>query len=200
MRKSHQDLSVRDDDLVRQFIASFEPLDGLDVAQSEPLPDELSVGADLNEGLTVRWRPAAITTDREHLAPIYHKLPGRFPALYERLVLSYRWMEVHLETVMLLANPPGPTLAGLAGEMFRDPVLSDRLVRSGFVPFGRVSGGSYDPMCFDLNSMQGDDCPVIQVEHEAILCHDRIGQSWRRFSSCRDLMCETINLAQSKRE
>jgi hypothetical protein len=154
---------ARDDHLVRQFIASFEPLDGLDDARSESLPEELSVGADLNQAHTVCWRPAAIATDREHLAPIYHKLPGRFPALYERLVLSYRWMEVHLETVMLLANPPGPTLAGLAGEMFRDPVLSDTLVRAGFVPFGRVSGGSYDPMCFDFNSMKGDDCPVIQL-------------------------------------
>jgi hypothetical protein len=55
-------------------------------------------------------------------------------------------------------------------------------------------------MCFDLNSRQGDDCPIVQLEHESILCHDKIGKSWQRFPSFRDLMCATIDLAQSKHD
>jgi hypothetical protein len=197
MRKSQGSGLAKDDKLVQLFIASFESLDGLFFYEgSEPLPEELSVGMD-DEGYQ-HWRPAALATDRDALTPIYQRLSGSFPALYERLVLSYRWIEVHLETVMLLANPPGPTLGGLAGQIFRDPVLVNTLVPAGFIPFGKIGGGGYDPMCFDLNSMKGNDCPIIQFEHEAILCHDRIGESWARFSSFRNLMCDTIEMAQSK--
>ena len=192
-----------DDDLIRRFVATFRTLDGLHSWQSEPLPAELAAEPDSDDWVPVRWQPAAAPTDREHLAPIYerlprhHRLPARLPALYERLVLSYRWLRVHLETVMLLANPPGPTLSGLADEIFCDPVLINTLIPAGFVPFGKVSGGGYDPMCFDLNSMKRDDCPIIQIEHESALCHDRIGQTWQRFSSFRELMFDTIDRANA---
>jgi hypothetical protein len=46
--------------------------------------------------------------------------------------------------------------------------------------------------------MKRGDCPVVQFEHEAILCRDVIGKSWRRSLSFRELVYETIELAQSK--
>ncbi len=198
--------SADNDDLVRRFVATFETLDGLEHGQSETLPAELAVEPGPDDWDAVRWQPAATFTHRELLAPIcerlspHQKQPIRLPALYERLVLSYRWLRVELGTVMLLANPPGPALNGLAEEMFRDPVLINTLLPAGFVPFGKVSGGGYDPMCFDLNSIRRDDCPIIQIEHESVLCHDRIGKTWPRFSSFRDLMFDTIDRAQSKHE
>jgi hypothetical protein len=198
MRRPQGNPSADDDDLLRRFVASFEPLDGLE--EFGPVPKELAVEPNVEDGTSVRWQPVATLTYRELLAPIYQKLPGRFPDLYERLVLSYRWLRVHLETVMLLANPPGATFDGLATEIFCDLVLINTLIPAGFVPFGMVSGGGYDPMCFDLNARKHDDCPVIQIDHESVLCHDRIGKSWQRYSSFRELMFDTIDRAQSKRE
>jgi hypothetical protein len=185
--------SLRDEDLLARFVATFAELDDLTCLPSEPPPQELvSPNSD-------GWRPAAVVTGRDELEQLYERLPGPFPALYERLVLSYRWLDVHLETVMLLANPPGPTLSGLAAAIRRDRVLAATLLPAGLVPFGRVGGGFYDPLCFDIKARRRDDCPIIQVEHESVLCHDRIGQTWLRYPLFRDLVCETIDVAASKR-
>jgi hypothetical protein len=186
---------MRDDGLLERFVATFEQLDDLLCLPSEPPPPELACP---ESDEWDRWRPAAIATGRDQLHGLYRKVPGPFPALYEQLVLTHRWLEVHLGTVMLLANPPGPTFDGLAGAMLGDPVLINTLLPAGLIPFGRVSGGGYDPMCFDLNSQKHGDCPIIQVEHEAVLCHDRIDKTWPRYASFRELVCETIDLAESR--
>jgi hypothetical protein len=196
MRRTLDRGGIRDDDLICRFVATFEQLDDLMCLPSDPAPPELA--NEERDGWD-RWRPAAIATARGQLEALYQKLPGRFPALYEQLVLTHRWLEVHLQTVMLLANPPGPTLDGLAGAILGDPVLIATLLPAGLIPFGRVSGGGYDPMCFDLNSRKRGECPIIQVEHEAVLCHDRIGTTWPRYASFRDLVCDTIDLAESNR-
>lgn len=41
------------------------------------------------------WRPIRVDTDPSALDPIYARLPARFPELFERLLLTYRWAEVH---------------------------------------------------------------------------------------------------------
>jgi hypothetical protein len=197
MRRPKGPSSARDDELLARFVATFGRLDDLMCLPSEPPPPELATPE--QEGVD-RWRPAAIRTDRDQLEALYRKVPGPFPALYERLVLSYRWLEVHLETVMLLGNPPGPTLDGLASAILRDAVLVNTLLPARLIPFGRVSGGGYGPMCFDLRARKRDDCPIVQVEHESVLCHDRIGETWLRYPSFRELVCETIDRAQSQED
>jgi hypothetical protein len=180
MRRSRNVGGTSDDELIRRFAGTFELLDGRDTNVDWPC-----------------GRPAAIVTKRVHLEPLYRRLPRRFPDLYERLVLTYRWPVMDLQIVQLLSNPRGPTLSGLADEIFRDPVLTNTLIPTGFVPFGKATDTNYDPVCFDLNSMTRGDCPVIQFEHEAILRHDKIGESYRRSSSFRELIYDTIELAQS---
>jgi hypothetical protein len=195
MRRPRGPNGRRDDALLARFVATFEQHDDLTCLPSEPAPPELaSPEADDRDG----WRPAAIRTGRDQLEALYQKVPGPFPALYEQLVLSYRWLAVHLETAMLLGNPPGATLDGLASAILRDAVLVNTLLPAGLIPFGRVSGGGYDPMCFDLRARKRDDCPIIQVEHESVLCHDRIGETWLRYPSFRELVRETIDRAQSE--
>jgi len=136
---------------------------------------------------------------REEMRSIYARIQAPFPPLYEQLVLTYRWLEVDLQTVRLLANPPGATLDGLGGEIFRDPILANVLIPRGFVPFGRATDLNYDPVCFDLNGKRSDgDCPIVQFEHEAILCDDRIGERWIRYPSFRELMRATIDLADQR--
>jgi hypothetical protein len=187
---------VRDDDLLARFVETFEHFDALSSLPSEPVPPELTIPAPTGFD---RWRPAVIATGRDRLENFYRKVPGPFPALYEQLVLSYRWLDVHLGTVMLFGNPPGPNLDRLTAAILSDPVLINTLLPAGLIPFGRVSGGGYDPMCFDLNARKRDDCPIIQVEHESVLSQDRIGKKWLRYPSFRELVCETIDLAETRR-
>jgi hypothetical protein len=103
-----------DDLLVERFVASFEKLDEMKV--SDPIAQQLATG-DRDEHRCSRWRPIKVDTEPSLLDPVYSMVPGRFPPLFERLVLSYRWAEVDLGSYRLMANRPGSSLDGLLHEM-----------------------------------------------------------------------------------
>ena len=178
---------MSDSELLAAFIHAFEKLNDL-VAQ-ELIAPELEAGMDDSQWARPKWKPAAIRTDPLALDEIYRRLPGRFPPLYEQLVLSYRWIEVELDGIVtLLGNPPGPTLAGLEAAINADSALVEVLFPVGMIPFGKAPGGSYDPICFDTGRRRPDgDCAVVRVEHEAISCDARLGDSWEVASSFRFL-------------
>jgi hypothetical protein len=138
----------------------------------EPISPELVTGDVDNYGRR-RWRPIEVVTDTESLDTIYAELPAKFPHLYELLVLSYRWAEVDLKLFTLMANPPGPSLDGLLHE---DPHLWSFLLKSGYIQFGKGPDSDYDPVCFDIRSRKkkGRDCKIVKIDHEQILCYDRL--------------------------
>lgn len=90
--------------------------------------------------------PRAAIAGREALDPLYAKLPGRFPPLFEQLVTAYDWEEADLGPFRLLPNPLGRDVSGLEG---------------GFIPFGVGPDGAM--VCFDTERRRNDrDCPVVQ--------------------------------------
>ncbi|QDT39982.1 hypothetical protein Pan241w_00350 [Gimesia alba] len=188
---------MSDQQLLQQFVASFQRLD--DLIAPDGAPPELLVEQDVDEwdhwqADLKPWRPQQFETSLETLTPLYSRMGGVFPLLYERLVLSFRWLEVDLKLIRLFANPPGPDFTGLTMEIFPDQIMADTLIPAGFIPFAR-SSINYDPICFDLNAMTAQrDCPILQFEHEAILCQSKIGEHWQRWNSVRDLMSEIIFL------
>src|SRR3954468_1005774 len=102
---------MTDDILLEKFLASFGKLDELTAWETDPIRQQLALGKPNQFGFR-EWRPIRANTPESFLDPLYEKLPARFPELYERLVLSYRWAEVDLKIYRLLANPPGPDLSG----------------------------------------------------------------------------------------
>jgi hypothetical protein len=127
---------------------------------------------------------------------LYAKLPARFPPLFERLLLTYRWAEVDLETFKLLPNPPGPDLKGFLGEMTRDKGLWDALIPSGFLQFGRGPDIDYDPVCFDISSRKKNrDMRVVKIDHEQILCNYRVKIVAELSGSFYELLQDTITVA-----
>jgi hypothetical protein len=176
---------VDDQQLVDEFVASFTRLDGLIVRSGLVPPPELQT--DWIDGIE-RWRPVAVHTDRAALAPVYRRLSRRFPRLYERLILSYRWLEVDLHLLRLLANPPGPTLEPLIQGIFRDPKFVKVLIPKGYIPFA-IASDSYDPICFDMTRpTKHDDCAIVRFEHEPILCDEQIRNSEEIKPSFRSLV------------
>jgi hypothetical protein len=183
-----------DDQLLARFVAALERLGEFWTTHENPPPHSLLVGIDEDDWGYLRWRPTLIATDRAELDPIYARIPGVFPKLYERLVLTYRWLDVELDS-FLRANPPEPTLAGLAKGILGDPAFVEVLIPRGYVPFGSRGYSCYDPFCFDLKSMKNCDCPIIRFEHEVILCHLRIGNREQVFPSFREMVWATIEEA-----
>lgn len=131
---------VRDEQLVECFVASFEKLSNMVAYKTDPVAQELAVSNPDQYGFK-RWQPKRVGTGRAAPEAIYVQLPGRFPPLYERLALSWRWAEVDLQSHCLLANPPGPDLFRSMEQISMDPTLWKYLGEAGYLQFGRAPGG-----------------------------------------------------------
>jgi hypothetical protein len=185
---------AHDEQLLTEFVDSFAKLDDMIVWNLDDAAPELQAGRIGNHD---RWRPNRKQTDPEMLIPLYHRLRCRFPPLYERLVLSYRWLNVELELLELFGNPPEEGFNLLADQIFRDPIFVDVLIPQGFIPFGRAAGDNYDPICFDTKRPTiHDDYPIVRFEHESILCNGRIGDVEVIAPSFRSVVDEVIALAK----
>jgi hypothetical protein len=160
---------MNDADLLDKFVALFEPLE-------EFIEPDVIIPA---------GRQA---TDISATEALYALLPAKFPKLYEKLILSYRWQSSTIgDGYRLLTNPIGIDLSGLTATIFRDKGLSDELLPNGFIQFGFVNSYNYDPICFQTNCKSARDYPIVQVDHEEILCNwrirvtEQIAPSFRKF-------------------
>jgi len=193
---SHR-VQAKSDSLVERFVASFEKLDHMVLDEAFDFEAWKLMQVPVGKTGCERWAPVKCDTDPRYLDALYRKLPALFPPLYERLVLSYRWEEVDIRSCTLLANPAGPDLDGLFLQISRDPVLWTQLSRSGYIPFGREPGGGYDPVCFDLESRRKSaDCKIVRINHEAILCNNRIKVVEEIAPSFKALAVQAIMLAE----
>jgi hypothetical protein len=183
--------------LVERFVDCFDKLGDEMVALDDSLPVDWQLATgDRDEYGWRRWRPIKVTTDSSFLEPIYSKLPARFPPLFERLILSYRWHEIDLHFYRLLANPPGPDLIGLLHEMSGSPDMWRCLLEKGYVQFGRGPDMNFDAVCFDLSSRKKNrDCRVVQIDHEQILCNNRVKVLSEIAPSFEQLVMKTIEEA-----
>jgi hypothetical protein len=190
---------ARDELLVERFVASFEKLDEMAAFENlDPIAWQLAIG-DRDQYGRKRWRPIKVETEISSLEPIYSRLPARFPRLFERLVLSYRWAEVDLQFYRLLANPPGPGLGGLLQEISKDSTLWKCLLKAGYIQFGKGADVDYDPVCFDISSRtKNADFGIVKIDHEQILCHDRIEIVAEMAPSFEALMLRTIDKASRR--
>ncbi len=184
-----------EEELLEKYVATFSRLDDMvvDIA-SFPAAATLVVDDDLSD--FKYWKPLKIKTPPKQLEEIYAKLPTRFPKLFESLVLSYRWAEIDLGTYTLLANLPGAHLNGLFEQISKDSGLWEALVPAGFLQFGKGPDLDYDPVCFDIQTRkQGGDCRIVKIDHEEILCNNRIKVVAELAPSFYHLVLQTIKLA-----
>src|SRR5262245_1600491 len=93
--------------LAEKFISCFEIVAvNLDFFEDlDPIPAKRIVGPADTYGQR-HWRPLRTRTEATALEPLYAKLAARFPALYEKSVLSHRRADVDLQDFTLLVNPP----------------------------------------------------------------------------------------------
>jgi len=189
----HKDL------LISQYVSAFEKFDEMSVSpRIYPLAGPLAVGPPDDAGF-VAWRPR-----RAELAPVlldtlYGKLPAKFPPLFERLLLTFRWAEVSLDRYSLMANPLGPNLDGFFEQISKDFDLWQSLIPAGYLRFGKGPDMDYDPVCFDMSSRKkGHEMRVVKLDHEEILCHFRIKVVAELAPSFEALVLQTIESANRR--
>jgi hypothetical protein len=63
----------------------------------------------------------------------------------------------------------------LSVAMFSDRIIADATLKAGYIQFARPESGSYDPVCFDARrTVSNREFPIVRLDHEEILCRDRI--------------------------
>ncbi len=132
------------------------------------------------------------STDLEELNLIYQYLPGKFPNLFEELIMSYRWG--YLADVGILSfypNPPGKGFEGLRQAIFEDKNLSQICLENGYIPFGRGPNFVYDPICFEVGKSK--EPRIVRLEHESILIHSKIHRPIEIASNFRDLISKVLS-------
>ena len=71
--------------------------------------------------------------------------------------------------------------------LFKARDIFGALSRAGFVQFGHPHWYNYDPCVFDTTCRSSSgECPIIQVDHEEILCRNGIKVLGKLFSSFLD--------------
>jgi hypothetical protein len=157
------------DKLVDQFVARVNagPRERL---WCDDVPDRLRIGTPDDLGQT-DWQ--IVAAECAWLASMEENLPGPLPPSYRSLVARYVFPAFELGDVLLFANTGEQTRLDLTVALFDDRGLSNALLRDGFVQFGRFQSG-YDPVCFDLSCRRGGgECPIVYLDHESALVHDR---------------------------
>src|SRR3984885_2053669 len=147
------------------------------------------------------------------LDKLYSELPSKFPPLYERLVLTYRWYRSEgnvldlfanspgLNCFDLFGNAPGQTLDGLRTALSGHPALLETCLPNGYIQFASGPNGSYDPICFDTSRKNlRRDFAIVQLDHEAILCNSKIRRVQTIASSFESLVKSVISAAQPAAE
>ena len=80
--------------------------------------------------------------------------------------------------------------------MLSDRGLWNELVPNGYLQFGKAPDLNYDPVCFDFNRRLRDgDCRIVPIDHEEILCNQRLKEVSEIAPSFRQLVLQTIELA-----
>jgi hypothetical protein len=69
---------------------------------------------------------------------------------------------------------------------------------AGYIQFGRGPDVNYDPVCFDTRRDPGSrDAPIVQLDHEDILCNRRLRVVAELARSFRALVLDVIGKARA---
>ena len=123
---------------------------------------------------SVDWQ--VISSDEsKRIEAVEARLPIRLPRSFRYLVTHYAFPTLELPSVTLFANTGEGHFYEFADRLFHDKGLAEVLLPKGYLQFGSPDGGDYDPVCFDTNRRNGHgDCPIVRIDHEAVLQHREI--------------------------
>ena len=75
--------------------------------------------------------------------------------------------------------------------------MAPTLLEAGYIQFGRGPDSDFDPVCFDLKSRKkyNRECKIVKLNHEEILCNNRIKVVSELAASFEQLVRNTIERA-----
>jgi hypothetical protein len=101
-------------------------------------------------------------------------LPKRLPPSFESLLSRYSFASFDASGISFFGW--GPTSADLFDVASpQRGSLSELLLPAGYFQIGRPDTGSFEAICFDLNTQkQNREYRIVLADHEEVLCNSRV--------------------------
>lgn len=159
------------DSIIDQFVARLNST-SLERLHGDDIPVFLREG-DEDQHRQYGWKIKRMNY-LDRIARFEDALSKKLPPSYRSLVSRYAFPAFEVGPLMLYANTGENLLWELTTRAFADPVMSAFLLQNGFLQFGNPYFYNYDPVCFDTSRSLDEECPIVQIDHEAILCDSTI--------------------------
>jgi hypothetical protein len=126
------------------------------------------------------------------------KLPKRLPQSFESFLSRYSFPAFDVLGISFFGWDSDSN--GYIGEASAAKgSLSELLIPAGYVQIGRPDTGNFDVICFDFNrKSQNREYPIVQVDHEGILCNWKVRVSGERWPSFIKLVDSALGSANPK--
>jgi hypothetical protein len=128
-----------------------------------------------------------------HLRDLESKLPKRLPSSFGSLLSRYSFAPFDESGISFFGWGLGRReLVEVA--LAQKGSLSELLLPAGYFQIGRPDTGSFDAVCFDMNThKQNRECRIVLADHEEILSRLRVRISSELWPSFRNLLETSTN-------
>jgi hypothetical protein len=190
-------MSQKTIELIDSFVHAANQ-SGLQPRLCDEVPAQLRK-SDSNEDGFCEWQIREVAAT-PWLTAIHSRLPEPLPDSFLSLITRYVFLDFEVGPIHLFANTGLEIWEEFTFSIFRDKALTETLFPAGFIHFARVPGGaSYDPICFDTNvKTKAREWPIVQIDHEEILCRSRLRVVGRLKDSFRALIEDVVNRKPGK--
>jgi len=122
------------------------------------------------------------------LRDLESKLPTRLPPSFQSFLSRYSFAPFDASGISFFGwGPTSPELFEVA--LAQKGSLSELLLPAGYFQIGRPDTGSFDAVCFDMNTQkQNREYRIVLADHEEILSNLRVKVSFELWPSFRDFM------------
>lgn len=152
----------------------------------------------LVSNLNASGLPIRAENNTNRLDSLNAKLPRRLPQSFESFLSRYSFPSFDLAGITLFGWESDENLYTQEAAAAKGS-LSEVLLPRGYLQIGRPYTGSFDAVCFDLNERgQNRECPIVQVDHEEVLCNCRIKISSKLWPSFVALVENFLSTPTSK--
>jgi hypothetical protein len=101
-------------------------------------------------------------------------LSFELPPCFLELMCSYSFSEFRIHQFHHYDNYAGNEYWCWPAALVGDAAILEIYNRHRFLPIGQPEEGNYDRICLDLSRLKRGDCPLVQLDHEAMLLKDKI--------------------------
>jgi hypothetical protein len=102
------------------------------------------------------------------------RIPFPLPRCFTDFVHHYTFEDFEICRLRHYDNYDGKERWCWQVALFADKPIFDICTSHRFLPIGQPEDSNYDRVCLDLNRLKSGDCPLVQLDHEAILLRDKI--------------------------